>query len=293
MTDESGPPGSGETRNVHHGTSKNVVQAGNIGSVNVTRDQKVAIAIIAAALVIAAAILFSGGGAEPAVSAPPPTTTGSPASPVPTEPLLVTPEQNTDMCESDWMTPKAPDQLSQPPDGVTRWLEWGVVADGVATEHNHVTVTVHGAAGPYSVVLTGMSVTVDRAAPRTGTRLTKRCGGPGYVRLVEIDLDEAEPRPTGLDLSPTMREWAEENGERAEPVRFPYEVSPLDSETFAVRAYTTTCDCAWRLHLHWASGGRRGTTVVDDDGRPFRVTATPAGTPVCSVVTDPLPCEVR
>jgi hypothetical protein len=284
--DETDPSDSGDTWNVHDGRSQNVVQAGSIhGSVIFTRDRRVAIAILLAALVVAAAVVFAGGSesAEPALA---PVTTE-----VPADPLLVASLTGDYMCENDWVTHRPPDQLSLPPDSVTKWSDWDLVSDGVAAESGLVTLTVHGT-GPNSVVLTGMSVTVERAPPMTGTRLTKPCGGPEYMRLVEIDLDEPDPHPTGQDLSPRMLRLAAENGWRSEPVRFPYEVSAQDSESFAVMASTSTCDCAWTLEVHWSSGGRSGTTVVDDNGHPFRVTATSTGTPRCSLIAEPLPCEV-
>lgn len=284
--DETDPSDSGRSRNVHHGKARDVVQAGSFhGTVIFAGDRRVVIAILAAALVVAAAVVFVGGSGPVApASSPVPTE-------VPTDPLLVASLTADYMCEGDWVTRRPPDQLGLPPDEVVTWGDWDLVANGTAAEHASVTLTVHGT-GPNSVVLTGMSVTVERAPPMIGTRLTKRCGGPEVMRLVEIDLDEPEPRPTGRDLSPKMLESAETNGWRSEPVRFPYEVSAQDSESFAVRASTTTCDCAWTLQLHWSSGGRTGTTVVDDNGRPFRVTATAAGTPRCSLLTEPLPCEV-
>ncbi|MDX3539390.1 hypothetical protein PV721_34710 [Streptomyces sp. MB09-01] len=39
------------------------------------------------------------------------------------------------------------------------------------------------------------------------------------------------------------------------------------------------CHCAWKVELRWTDGRVSGTTVIDDNGKPFHITDS-SGLPV-------------
>ena len=60
---------------------------------------------------------------------------------------------------------------------------------------------------------------------------------------------------------------------------FPYQVSATEPEVFLIIGEVTRSDVTWVAELSWVSGGRRGVTVIDDDGTPFRTAARSNATP--------------
>ncbi len=139
----------------------------------------------------------------------------------------------------------------------------GVPGDLAHTGGNRIEVTVR-AAGPAPVRLLGVRVLLRdrRPAPRPGLELVLPCdctGGRRVRDLLSTDLDQAVPsvRPAG---GPVVS------------------VGPAD-QVMVLRADSRDCDCRFDLELRWRSGGRDGTTVLDDGGRPFRVVGR-AGRPV-------------
>jgi hypothetical protein len=198
-------------------------------------------------------------------------------------PLDVAVERHDDACATDWFLPKTPEQLQGTGPVPDRWGDWQPAADGAAAGHLDLLVTVQ-AKGDASVTLTGLEVSVERAAPRAGTRLSKPCGGPTAGQWVELDLDDENPTPR------TVVDEQALGGLRVEPVQFPYEVTRQDAETFVIRATTDGCLCTWTARLRWASAGRTGTVAIDDEGRPFKVSAT--GNAVgCTMYDSPANCS--
>ncbi|MEV4742233.1 hypothetical protein [Streptomyces sp. NPDC049555] len=60
-------------------------------------------------------------------------------------------------------------------------------------------------------------------------------------------------------------------GERTTPAaNFPYKVSAAGPQVLDVDASTLRHDVSWYLELTWSSGGRQGTTRIDDQGQPVR-----------------------
>ncbi|MFF0730967.1 helix-turn-helix domain-containing protein [Streptomyces chartreusis] len=80
------------------------------------------------------------------------------------------------------------------------------------------------------------------------------CGGGVPTRPFSVALDAARPTVVAGD------------GQRD----FPFKVSESDPEVFEITADASAYDVRWYLELAWSSGDRKGTLVVDDDGRPFR-----------------------
>jgi len=69
----------------------------------------------------------------------------------------------------------------------------------------------------------------------------------------------------------------------AKKIPFPFVVSSTDIQQFQIAAIdsinlrTAACDCLikWRLALDWSYEGRAGTTVIDDNGKPFQTIFLP------------------
>jgi hypothetical protein len=173
-----------------------------------------------------------------------------------------------------YVIPRVAASIPPPPpldSGVTEARRrWAEALGGADAGKSWVSVTVQGRS-PRSVVLQGLRVRiVEQRPPPRGTTVTAACGGPVDVRLVTVDLDTSPPRIVRSDL-PDVRPADPED---LTPVRFPYTVSDVDPEQFAIVAVTERCDCTWTAELLWLDQGRRGVTRIDDGGKPFRTIAT-------------------
>lgn len=147
------------------------------------------------------------------------------------------------------------------------------VTDGDETD---LTVTVTGKSD-HPVILRSLDVEVtDRRTPsRYGFTLPSLCPTkPVNVRYVSFDLDKNPP--VLIESRDKRIIKSDDGGNRFgepspdKPITFPYLVSRTELEVFDLYLRTTTCDCSWRLHLHWISGGRSGELTIDDNGQPFR-----------------------
>jgi hypothetical protein len=251
------------TENVSTSASSYRVDRGSMTVVHIgSRDgQSLAGAslVLAVLLIVASGILVTREHAAPAAPA-----AGSDSSPLHVAVALV-----DEVCDQDWMTPRSPAELHGTHDIPDFWRDWELVADGVPVSNSLVLVTAQ-AAGADSVTITDIDISVERAAPMTGTLLDKPCGAPERYRLVDVDLDAPRPVARGRDVDPALAEELASEGWQVEPVRFPYEVTRQDGATFAIRARTSTCFCSWTAALRWSSAGRTGTVIINDQGKPFR-----------------------
>jgi hypothetical protein len=153
-----------------------------------------------------------------------------------------------------------------------RWEEFVRRGGAVRTGGWGVQFTVQGKSSA-QVTLTDLDVrVVARRHPVRGTMFLDVGGDPVEFRRLDADLDD---RPVTLS-SFYQKDWdfgtIPEHERR--PIEFPYRVSLSDAETFVVRTSTDDCDCSWIMELSWTSEGRTGTLTIDDDGVPFRSTAT-------------------
>ena len=55
---------------------------------------------------------------------------------------------------------------------------------------------------------------------------------------------------------------------------FPYTISQSDPEIFVLAVSTQHCNCTWTAELYWTAGSKVGHTFIEDNGHPFRETAT-------------------
>lgn len=171
------------------------------------------------------------------------------------------------------------------------WQDWPPAATGVSASPDNVGLIVQGRSNA-EVVLTGLKVRVqERRPPLAGTSLHAACGEPGAFRWLEVDLDHDPPRL----LSGYNYELAEGETEfvpdwELQPLQFPYKVSVSEAESFLVKANTNGCDCTWDIALTWATQGRTGTSVINNNGVPFRTTSTRDIVGSCEIVLDEVEC---
>lgn len=114
---------------------------------------------------------------------------------------------------------------------------------------------------PHAVVLRQLNVVVDGRQPALDL-VPGPQQAPLPCRKFLVDLDAGEPRP--------MPQGSPD---------FPYGVTQAEPEIFEVMAYTGSQCVDWHLELEAVSQGETYTVVVDDDGKPFRVSHRPPQQP--------------
>ncbi|GAB3436471.1 cold-shock protein [Actinophytocola sediminis] len=102
-----------------------------------------------------------------------------------------------------------------------------------------------------AVVLDAMRPVVISRRPSGRACIEVRVGGYLEARPFTCDLDTGQPRLQAGDRD------------------FPFTISPTDVERFHIVPQVRTHETHWRLELDWILAGRRGTTVIDDNGKPF------------------------
>ncbi|MFF8352560.1 helix-turn-helix domain-containing protein [Streptomyces chartreusis] len=133
---------------------------------------------------------------------------------------------------------------------------WVGAHKAVSAGEQLVKLTVQGT-GEETVVVDSLRVRVvgkDTPPDWNDYVMGVGCGGGVPTRPFSVALDAARPTVVAGD------------GQRD----FPFKVSESDPEVFEVTADASAYDVRWYLELAWSSGDRKGTLVVDDDGRPFR-----------------------
>ncbi|MFD5858085.1 helix-turn-helix domain-containing protein [Streptomyces chartreusis] len=133
---------------------------------------------------------------------------------------------------------------------------WVGAHKAVSAGEQLVKLTVQGT-GEKTVVVDGLKVRVvgkDTPPAWNDYVMGVGCGGGVPTRPFSVALDAARPTVVAGD------------GQRD----FPFKVSESDPEVFEVTADASAYDVRWYLELAWSSGDRKGTLVLDDDGRPFR-----------------------
>lgn len=155
------------------------------------------------------------------------------------------------------------------PDGVEAWAKRLGGVDGQQTQ---LEVTITGSS-ERRVVLHGIEVEIiDRGAPINGFQAGLACGDALQARWISIDLDRRPPIITqSVDDRNIVGNAPDVPMKHA---TFPYVVSQSQVEAFYIFASTEDCNCTWRAKLRWASGGKSGEYVIDDNGAPFRTHKT-------------------
>lgn len=107
---------------------------------------------------------------------------------------------------------------------------------------------------------TNRAVVLDAARPVV---LSRRPPRPACL-LVRIGA-KIEPRrfTTDFDAQPPQLQ--------ARGADFPFSISATDVEQFWFEPIARTHEISWQLELDWTCAGRRGTTVINNNGEPFEV----------------------
>lgn len=203
----------------------------------------------------------SPSGASSASPSLPATAPPSRQAPAAGPPLTVstTPYYWDVPCDHAFLVDRSPKNVPKPPPQQDA-VGWATPLNAVSANRQTVVLTVQGT-GPETVVLEDLHVRVKSS----GTPLDwdqyvmgNGCGGQVNVTAFDVSLDLGTPTATPI------------GGQRD----FPYSVSESDPEVFQVAAHTSGHDVSWELELEWSSGGRHGTTRIDDNGKPFRTSAS-------------------
>ncbi|MGW2171105.1 helix-turn-helix domain-containing protein [Streptomyces sp. NPDC001705] len=162
-------------------------------------------------------------------------------------------------CDHAFLVDRSPKNVPKPPPQQDA-VGWATPLNAVSANRQMTVLTVQGT-GPETVVLEDLHVrVVDSGPPLDWNQyvMGNGCGGQVNVTAFDVSLDLGTPLATPI------------GGQRD----FPYSVSESDPEVFHVNAHTSGQNVSWYLELEWSSGGRHGTTRVDDHGKPFRTSAS-------------------
>ncbi|MFD3873842.1 hypothetical protein [Streptomyces sp. NPDC058623] len=174
-------------------------------------------------------------------------------------------------CEHAYLSERGPTEVPPPP------LEpdapaWAQAQRAVHAGSQTVEVTLHGT-GEGAVVLQDLQVrvTARRSPPAWNVyRMSQGCGGALTPAGFAVNLDA--PRPQARPVT------GNDGGDRIPAPVFPMQVSAAQPAVLRVVAAATGCDCDWYLELRWSGPAGSGTLRLDDNGRPWRTSAT-AGRP--------------
>ncbi|MGX1118904.1 transcriptional regulator with XRE-family HTH domain [Streptomyces ambofaciens] len=189
--------------------------------------------------------------------------TGTPSREAPADgpPLTVstTPYYWDVPCDHAFLVDRSPKNVPEPPPQQDA-VGWATPLNAVSANRQTVVLTVQGT-GPQTVVLEDLHVRVKSSGQPLDWNqyvMGNGCGGQVHTTAFDVSLDLGTPTATPI------------GGQRD----FPYSVSESDPEVFQVAAHTSGHDVSWELELEWSSGGRHGTTRIDDHGKPFRTSAS-------------------
>lgn len=162
-----------------------------------------------------------------------------------------------------FVIPKSLEEIERPPAtagaGSVAFTEWAIREGGVYASEMGIAFTVRGETPDLSLI-TGLRIEiVEREEPLEGTWLAPDGAGGEPNRLLVIDLDST---PISYVYG-GPETWS-----------FPLSVSSSDLEYFSIVVGTKTCHCSWVAVLEYQdSDGDAREIRIDDDGRPFQITA--------------------
>lgn len=226
-------------------------------------------------LVIVSFLVYLAVGRTPPASGSPPAS-GHGQHAQQAEPLTVTlsydqnhVDNGAPNCSVDWVAAQPIAGIKPPPVGEldeTYAHQLGGIDEG----GTNFKLDVQGAT-PTAVELIDLRVVeIGRIPAGTGTDfLSQRGCGPSAEAGFAIGLGGNPPA-----IAPAA--WPD--GKAAKKIPFPFVVSSTDIQQFQIAAVyslssaTASCNCLirWRLALDWSYEGRAGTTLIDDNGKPFQ-----------------------
>ncbi|MGW5199185.1 hypothetical protein [Streptomyces spiralis] len=150
---------------------------------------------------------------------------------------------------------------------------WEAKGEAVSAAHQVIALGLQGASRK-SVLIYGMKIHVRNCKPALkGPYIREIGGGDAPSRFLLVDLD---------DPHPSAQPWNGPNSSiphsKVEPEDFPFFVSEKDLEYFEVSVKAEKRYCEWEGEIFWAVDGKKGSTKVDNEGRPFRLSGTSAKT---------------
>ncbi|MER5362638.1 hypothetical protein [Streptomyces sp. NPDC002785] len=187
-------------------------------------------------------------------------------------------------CQAEWSVLAGNDQLlprlaNSADKDLARWEQQNRIA------HRGLVVslaTVRGNAEK-AAVLRDVTITVlRRETLPAGLRAAPKqrgCGGAPRPEAVGVNLDLlAVGRPvsvTTLAGKPGQRAAAKEAADYGDPVALPHTLTADDVYSLFLIGMTERFDCSWQATFSWWDGEESRETVVNNEGRPFRVIADP------------------
>lgn len=196
-------------------------------------------------------------------------------------PVAILVETRTDPCSTRWLVPPGGEHLlSALPFADTRqYSRWERQGELVHAETVAASVSLRGTIDG-AVEIRDISISVDRRDPPVqGTQPEGiGCGGPdeGPEYLV-VDLDTL---PLGREVSASYLQQSEQQSNAREtgevlggPLRIPRQVTSDDIYSFEIIGRSQRYDCDWHATVTWWDGEEVRQDTIDNDGRPFRVSA--------------------
>lgn len=165
----------------------------------------------------------------------------------------------------DFVAPLRASALRTPPGRCREWRAWALDQGGVDADQTDAYAYLQGTPGT-AVIIDDIEIeVVRRERPMRGTSGHCPAGGAaGSPRLIDVDLDE----------DPPVVRYAEPGDDAPTRRRLSFTLDGTETESFILRGHTTTCYCAWRARMKMVVDGRRTDVVLEDDGEPFRTSAS-------------------
>lgn len=176
-------------------------------------------------------------------------------------------------CDHAYLAEPAPSAVPPPPVEADA-PAWAAARRAVHAGTQIVEVTLLGT-GPDPVVLEAMEVRVTgRRSPLPWNvyEMSQGCGGGLTPAGFAVNLDA--PRPLARPVA------GNDEGEAIKAPAFPLRVSAAEPAVLRVEARSTGCDCDWYLDLRWSGPTGSGTLRLDENGRPWRISAASTDRPV-------------
>lgn len=173
----------------------------------------------------------------------------------------------------NWIFGRPLSAISAPRDGILNET-WAHRSGGVDSQDTDFKLVVQGVTTSAVQLIDFRVIDVERGPAIRGTGIVSTFGcGPSPEAGFEIALG---PKPAAITPVPGLDSGA------AKKIPFPFVVSSTDIQQFQIaavpQAKPCSCDIRWRLALDWSYEGKMGTTVIDDNGKPFQ-TNFPASLP--------------